>query len=174
MAKSKDDLNHSNKKNHTGKVTQIIGAVVDVRFPATLPAIHNALEVMVGNEKLVLETAQHLGANTVRTVAMGSTDGLRRGSEAIDTRAPITVPVGKATLGRMVNVLGQPIDEQAPIVSQKRYPIHREPPSFTEQSTETEILETGIKVIDLIAPILKGGKVGLFGGAGVGKTVIIQ
>ncbi|MEK9181373.1 MAG: F0F1 ATP synthase subunit beta [Patescibacteria group bacterium] len=164
----------SHPKKNSGKITQVIGPVVDVKFPSALPAIYNALEVFIGKEKLVLEVAQLLGGNSVRTVAMGATDGLRRGSEVIDTGAAISVPVGKSTLGRMVNVLGEPLDEQAPVKSSVRYPIHRKSPSFVEQSTKTEIFETGIKVIDLIAPILKGGKVGLFGGAGVGKTVIIQ
>ncbi|MBI4053817.1 MAG: F0F1 ATP synthase subunit beta, partial [Candidatus Doudnabacteria bacterium] len=162
------------QKPNLGSVTQVIGPVVDVKFTDTIPAIFNALKVKVGKEDLVLEVAQHLGGGAVRTVAMGATDGLKRNEPVTDTGQPISVPVGKPTLGRMLNVLGEPIDEIAPIKSSTRLPIHRPSPSFIEQSTKTEILETGIKVIDLIAPILKGGKVGLFGGAGVGKTVIIQ
>lgn len=156
-----------------GKVTQIIGPVVDVVFEGELPNIKNALEVKNGKETLVLEVAQHIGSKQVRTVAMGSTDGLRRNLEVIDTGEPITVPVGKETLGRMFNALGQPIDGKEPVKIRKKYPIHRPAPEFAKQSTKVELLETGIKVIDLIAPIVKGGKVGLFGGAGVGKTVII-
>ena len=157
-----------------GTITQIIGAVVDVSFSEKLPAIYNALETKVNGQKLVLETQQHLGLNTVRTVAMNSTDGLARGVEVVDTGAPIMVPVGEATLGRMFDVTGQEIDNKGKVKSDKKYPIHRDPPDFVSQSTKTEILETGIKVIDLICPFLKGGKIGLFGGAGVGKTVIIQ
>jgi len=157
-----------------GKVKQIIGAVVDVEFPEILPEIYNALEVEIKNEKLILEVQQHLGSNLVRTVAMGSTDGLKRGAEVIDTNAPISVPVGKETLGRMFNILGEPIDNQPEVKTKKKYPIHRPAPKFIDQSTKTEILETGIKVIDLICPIVKGGKVGMFGGAGVGKTVVIM
>ena len=160
-----------------GKITQIIGAVVDVEFSEdALPAIYNALEIKTGeNKKLVLETVQHLGGNQVRTVAMDSTDGLRRGMEAVDTGQPISVPVGEEVLGRMYNVLGEPIDEvKGGKEIKKRLPIHREAPKFIDQSAATEIFETGIKVIDLIAPFTKGGKVGLFGGAGVGKTVLIQ
>ncbi len=163
---------------NSGKITQIIGAVVDVTFPGELPAINNALEVfrMDGDKKdrIVLEVQQHMEGNIARTVAMDSTDGLARNIEVIDTGQPISVPVGKETLGRMFNLLGEPIDEKEPVTTKKRYPIHRAAPSFEDQSTKTEILETGIKVIDLICPILKGGKVGLFGGAGVGKTVVIQ
>ncbi|MDP2933419.1 MAG: F0F1 ATP synthase subunit beta, partial [bacterium] len=159
---------------NTGRVATVIGAVVDVKFGDRIPEIFNALKVQIGKETLVLEVAQHLGGNMVRTVAMGATDGLRRETEVTDTGAPISIPVGKPTLGRMLNVLGEPLDGGQPVVSNVSLPIHRPSPKFTEQSTETEILETGIKVIDLIAPILKGGKVGLFGGAGVGKTVIIQ
>ena len=161
-------------ENNTGRIATVIGPVVDVQFGEKLPAIYNALKVALGEETLVLETAQHLGGNMVRAIAMGSTDGLRRHTEVIDTGAPITVAVGKSTLGRMVNVLGEPLDEGEPIKSENHLPIHRSAPHFTSQSTKNEILETGIKVIDLIAPILKGGKVGLFGGAAVGKTVIIQ
>ena len=158
-----------------GKIKQIIGAVVDVDFKDYLPKIYDALEVnMPDGTKLVLEVQQHIGSNTVRTVAMGSTDGLSRGAEAAATGLPISVPVGQPTLGRMLNALGEPLDNQEPVVTEERNPIHRESPAFIDQSTKTEILETGIKVIDLIAPIVKGGKVGMFGGAGVGKTVIIQ
>ncbi len=161
--------------NHKGTIQQIIGPVVDVEFVSGLPTILNALETKnnVG-ERLVLEVQQHVGANTVRTVAMGSTDGLARGNAVTDTGAPISVPVGKESLGRMFNVLGEPIDAREAPNSSKRLPIHRAAPEFTNQSTTTEIFETGIKVIDLICPIIKGGKVGLFGGAGVGKTVVIQ
>ncbi len=157
-----------------GSIVQVIGPVVDVEFSETLPAIYNALTIArPDGGTLVLETHEDLGSGRVRAVALGSTDGLARGMAVTDTGAPIQVPVGEATLGRMFNVLGEPIDElPAPKVT-KRYPIHRPSPSFTEQSTKTEILETGVKVIDLICPIIKGGKVGLFGGAGVGKTVVI-
>jgi F-type H+-transporting ATPase subunit beta len=163
-----------------GKISQVIGPVVDVEFGDNLPEIYNALEVSLPassadkTNKLVLEAHQHLGGNKVRAVAMGSTDGLRRGMEVTDTGAPIQVPVGKETLGRMFNLLGEPIDGMEPVKTKEKYPIHREAPKFSEQSTKTEIFETGIKVIDLICPFVKGGKVGLFGGAGVGKTVVIQ
>jgi len=158
-----------------GKITQIIGAVVDCSFEGDdLPRIYDALEVLINDERLVLETQQHLGGNEVRSVAMGSTDGLRRNQEVKNTGAPITVPVGPETLGRMCNVLGEPLDDKPVTKSKKSYPIHRPAPLFEDQSTKTEVLETGIKVIDLICPIVKGGKVGLFGGAGVGKTVVIQ
>jgi len=161
---------------NTGKIVQIIGAVVDIEFQDQLPALYNAIKTKTsdGNE-LVLETVQHLGANRVRAVSMGSTNGLQRGIEAEDTGSPISVPVGEEVLGRMYDVLGNPIDglEEVEEIKQ-RSPIHRDAPSFTSQSTKTEIFETGIKVIDLIAPFSKGGKVGLFGGAGVGKTVLIQ
>lgn len=158
-----------------GKIAQIIGVVVDVHFPETLPAIFNALEVKMGNgDMLTLEVQQHLGSNTVRTVAMSTTDGLQRDTEVIDTGKAISVPVGSATLGRMFNVTGQVIDGLGEIKSDKKYSIHRAAPTFKQQSTKSEILETGIKVIDLICPFLKGGKIGLFGGAGVGKTVVIQ
>jgi len=157
-----------------GKITQIIGPVVDVVFENDLPELYTALEVKNGQKTLVLEVEQHVGASTVRTVAMGSTDGLSRDVEVIDTGIPISVPVGKETLGRIFNVLGKVIDGGEEVKTNKKYPIHRQAPSFAEQSTEAQILETGIKVIDLICPIVKGGKVGLFGGAGVGKTVIIQ
>jgi len=164
-------------KNHnknTGRVTQIIGPVVDVRFEEKLPGIYNALEVESGNEKLILETQQHLGLKEVRAVAMGSTDGLKRGQKAFDTGASISVPVGKNVLGRMLDVIGNPIDDKPEPKTDKRYPIHRTAPDLKSQSTKIEVLETGIKSIDLICPFLKGGKVGLFGGAGVGKTVVIQ
>ncbi len=157
-----------------GKVTQVIGAVVDVQFEKELPALRNALEVKFDNKTLVLETAQHIGGSQVRTIAMGATDGLQRNLEVLDTGAPISVSVGKETLGRMFNALGEPIDDQPAVKTAKKYPIHRPAPDFAKQSGKAELFETGIKVIDLIAPIVKGGKVGLFGGAGVGKTVIIQ
>ena len=157
-----------------GTLTQIIGPVVDVVFKNELPKIYNALKVKVGDRELVLEVAQHMGNNVVRTVAMDDTNGLQRGMEVIDTGAPIMVPVGKAVLGRILNVLGQPVDNAGPIETDEYLPIHRDAPSFEEQETETEIFETGIKVIDLLAPYIKGGKIGLFGGAGVGKTVLIQ
>ena len=158
-----------------GKVSQVIGPVVDVEFSEDLPEIYNALEIKLDEGKLVLEVAQHLGGNRVRAVAMGSTDGLRRGMEVINTKSAIKVPVGKGTLGRMFNLLGEPIDGIKDAVKADRHdPIHREAPAFSEQSTKAEIFETGIKVIDLICPFIKGGKVGLFGGAGVGKTVVIQ
>jgi F-type H+-transporting ATPase subunit beta len=156
-----------------GKVTQIIGPVVDVEFTDELPAIRHALELNVDGKKLVLEVAQHIGNKQVRTIAMGATDGLQRNLEVTDTGAAISVLVGKQTLGRMFNALGDPIDKKETVTEGKRYPIHRPAPDFADQSTKVELLETGIKVIDLIAPIVKGGKVGLFGGAGVGKTVII-
>ncbi|KKR21344.1 MAG: ATP synthase subunit beta [Candidatus Moranbacteria bacterium GW2011_GWA2_39_41] len=161
---------------NTGKITQVIGPVVDVEFADGLPRIYDALEIKLENgEKLVLETHQHTGGNKVRAVAMGSTDGLKRGMEVIDTGSAISVPVGAGVLGRMFNLLGETIDGiDAEIKMERRDPIHRDAPSFAEQSTQAEILETGIKVIDLICPFVKGGKVGLFGGAGVGKTVVIQ
>ncbi len=161
-------------KNNVGQVTQVLGAVVDVQFPSELPAIMNALKVQIGEATLVLEVAQHLGERTVRCIAMDTTDGLVRGSEVVDTGAGISVPVGNATLGRILNVIGEPIDERGPVKAEKTYTIHREAPSFEDQATSAEILVTGIKVIDLLAPYLKGGKIGLFGGAGVGKTVTIQ
>tara|TARA_R110000772_G_scaffold73216_2_gene159572 strand:+ start:7363 stop:8787 length:1425 start_codon:yes stop_codon:yes gene_type:complete len=160
--------------NSVGKVTQVLGAVVDVQFSGDLPAILNALHVKLGDRVLVLEVAQHLGENTVRTVAMDTTDGLQRGTEVTDTGDSITVPVGPETLGRIMNVIGDPVDERGPVVTKMKMPIHRSAPEFHEQSTETEILTTGIKVVDLIAPYSKGGKIGLFGGAGVGKTVLIM
>ncbi|MGF1640361.1 MAG: F0F1 ATP synthase subunit beta [Rhodospirillales bacterium] len=162
-------------KNAIGTITQVLGAVVDVRFEeGDLPQILNALHLQHRGKTLVLEVAQQLGESTVRTVAMDTTDGLVRGQEVVDTGGPIMVPVGPETLGRIINVTGEPVDELGPVETKQKYPIHRPAPSFLEQSTETEILVTGIKVIDLIEPYAKGGKVGLFGGAGVGKTVIIM
>jgi F-type H+-transporting ATPase subunit beta len=160
--------------NIVGRVTQVMGAVVDVQFDGDLPFIENALHTKIQNRLLVLEVAQELGERTVRTIAMDSTDGLVRGQEVEDTGGPITMPVGPETLGRILNVIGDPVDERGPIHTAKRYPIHRDAPTFEEQATTSEILVTGIKVVDLLAPYLKGGKVGLFGGAGVGKTVLIQ
>ncbi len=157
-----------------GTISQVIGAVVDVQFSGELPAILSALETKNGDNTLVLEVAQHLGENTVRTIAMDATEGLTRGSEVIATGAQISVPVGPKTLGRIMNVIGEPIDELGPIGADKAMPIHAEAPPFIDQSTEAAILVTGIKVIDLLAPYAKGGKIGLFGGAGVGKTVLIQ
>lgn len=162
------------KANTKGKISQIIGVVVDVDFEAgKLPAIYNALQVRSTDDGVMLEVAQHLSETSVRTIALGSTDGLQRGNSVIDTGSPISVPIGKETLGRMINVIGKPIDGKKDNFT-KHAPIHKLPPSLSEQSSKTEILETGIKVIDLICPITKGGKVGLFGGAGVGKTVLIQ
>ncbi len=166
-------------KKNEGKIKQVIGAVADIYFENKLPKIFDALEVYVLGEdgkdkKLVFETQQHVGFNVVRAIAMGSTDGLRRGQTVVNTGEPISVPVGEKTLGRIFNVLGEVVDGGADVKTEVRYPIHREAPKFIDQSTKTEILETGIKVIDLICPIAKGGKVGMFGGAGVGKTVIIQ
>ena len=158
----------------TGRVAQVIGAVVDVQFKGELPAILNALETENNGNRLVLEVAQHLGENTVRTIAMDATDGLTRGQPVTDTGAQISVPVGPQTLGRILNVIGDPIDERGPVNSDMSAPIHAKAPEFVDQSTEAAILVTGIKVIDLIAPYAKGGKIGLFGGAGVGKTVLIQ
>ncbi|MBN9317066.1 MAG: F0F1 ATP synthase subunit beta [Devosia sp.] len=157
-----------------GKVSQVIGAVVDVVFDGHLPAILNALEVDNNGNRLVLEVAQHLGENAVRTIAMNTTEGLVRGAVVADTGAAISVPVGDETLGRIMNVIGEPVDEAGPVVTKSRRAIHQEAPSFTEQSSEAQILVTGIKVVDLIAPYARGGKIGLFGGAGVGKTVLIQ
>ena len=161
-------------KNVTGKITQVTGAVVDVQFDGDLPAILNALHTDNHGSRLVLEVAQHLGENTVRTIAMDISEGLVRGQEVIDTGAPIMVPVGPETLGRIINVIGEPIDERGPVNTKQKFPIHRLAPPLTEQSTETEQLVTGIKVIDLLTPYAKGGKIGLFGGAGVGKTVLIM
>jgi F-type H+-transporting ATPase subunit beta len=160
--------------NIVGSITQVIGAVVDVRFEGELPSILSALHVDNAGRNLVLEVAQHLGENTVRTIAMDTTDGLVRGTQVVATGSPIMMPVGPETLGRILNVIGEPVDERGPIVTHHRMPIHRQAPEFIEQSTEAEILITGIKVVDLLAPYAKGGKVGLFGGAGVGKTVIIM
>ncbi len=161
-------------KNIKGRITQVIGAVVDVQFDGDLPPILNALECQNNGKRLVLEVAQHLGESTVRTIAMDSTEGLVRGQEVADSGAPITVPVGPGTLGRIINVVGEPVDERGPVKTDKSLPIHRAAPLFEEQSTEAAILVTGIKVIDLLAPYAKGGKIGLFGGAGVGKTVLIM
>lgn len=163
----------SETQKNLGIIKQVIGVVVDVYFSDKLPEIYHALEINNGGQKLVLEVEQHTGSNMVRCIAMGSTDGLKRGMEVVDTGAPISVPVGKETLGRIFNVLGETVDGGETVKTEKKYPIHRPAPKFTEQSNTTEILETGIKVIDLICPIAKGGKVGLFGGAGVGKTVVI-
>jgi len=159
-----------------GHVIQITGPVVDIEFPAgELPAILNAVEIdRKGQDPLVCEVAQHLGNNWVRSVAMTTTDGLARGTRVVDTGGPITVPVGEATLGRVFDVLGRPIDMKGPVNAKVHLPIHREPPAFEDQTTEVEVFETGLKIIDLICPFKKGGKVGIFGGAGVGKTVIIQ
>jgi len=172
--KTQDASYNSADPKNWGQVTQVIGAVVDVEFPNQIPLILNALEVQGHQIRLVLEVAQHLGNNTVRTVAMDDTAGLIRGQKVMDTGAPITVPVGPATLGRIMNVIGEPVDERGPINSPHRYPIHRDPPLFVDQATGQDILVTGIKVIDLLAPYARGGKVGLFGGAGVGKTVLIM
>jgi F-type H+/Na+-transporting ATPase subunit beta len=160
--------------NQTGHITQVIGAVVDVQFEGHLPAILNAIETKNAGNRLVLEVAQHLGESTVRTIAMDTTEGLVRGQEVTDTGAPIRVPVGAGTLGRIMNVIGEPVDEAGPVVAEDLRAIHQEAPLYTDQSTEAEILVTGIKVVDLLAPYAKGGKIGLFGGAGVGKTVLIQ
>ena len=160
--------------NITGRVTQILGAVIDVQFEGELPFIQNALTTQIGERTLVLEVAQEIGERTVRCIAMDSTDGLVRGSEVADTGAAISVPVGPGTLGRIMNVVGEPIDERGPVPAITHMPIHRDAPAFDEQSASAEILVTGIKVVDLLAPYLKGGKIGLFGGAGVGKTVLIQ
>merc|ERR1712086_73150 len=157
-----------------GRIQTVIGAVVDVQFDGELPAIYNALEVEDHDIRLVLEVAQHLGENTVRTIAMDATEGLKRGQPVRDTEAPISVPVGPEMLGRIVNVLGEPIDEQGPLGNKSTLPLHADPPSFTDQETQPQVLETGIKVVDLITPYAKGGKIGLFGGAGVGKTVLIM
>ncbi|MCG5234903.1 F0F1 ATP synthase subunit beta [Xanthobacter oligotrophicus] len=160
--------------NPTGRITQVIGAVVDVQFDGHLPEILNALETTNHGNRLVLEVAQHLGESTVRTIAMDATEGLVRGQPVTDTGSPILVPVGEATLGRIMNVIGEPVDELGPVVGDTRRAIHQPAPSYADQSTEAEILVTGIKVVDLLAPYSKGGKIGLFGGAGVGKTVLIM
>ena len=158
-----------------GKVTQVIGTVVDVEFPpGELPVLFNALEINTGGSKIVLEVQEHMGNNWVRCLALSPTDGLGRGAEAVDTGAAVSVPVGKNTLGRLFNVMGEPLDNLGPVQTTERWPIHRLPPSFEEQETTTQMLETGLKVIDLITPFTKGGKIGAYGGAGVGKTVIIQ
>ena len=157
-----------------GKIVSVIGAVVDVQFTGALPPILNALDAkMPGGERLVLEVAQHLGENTVRTIAMDATEGLVRGQGVKDMEGPISIPVGDKTLGRIMNVIGEAIDERGPVEATQYDPIHKEAPVFTEQSVEQEVLSTGIKVIDLVEPYPKGGKIGLFGGAGVGKTVVI-
>jgi F-type H+-transporting ATPase subunit beta len=158
----------------TGRISQVIGAVVDVQFEGHLPAILNALETTNGGNRLVLEVAQHLGESTVRTISMDTTEGLVRGQDVTDTGQPISVPVGDETLGRIINVIGEPVDEAGPVKTAQRRAIHQPAPTFTDQSTEAEILVTGIKVVDLLAPYAKGGKIGLFGGAGVGKTVLIM
>ena len=160
--------------NNIGSVSQVLGAVVDVQFEGELPYIMNALECDNNGSRLILEVAQHLGESTVRTIAMDTTEGLVRGQKVTDTGSPIMMPVGPETLGRILNVIGEPIDERGPLNTTKKLPIHREAPVFTEQSTETEVLVTGIKVVDLLAPYSRGGKIGLFGGAGVGKTVLIM
>ncbi len=172
----KENFANSEKFSDIGHISQVLGAVVDVKFDNTesLPNILNALECDNHGKKLVLEVEQHLGENTVRTIAMDTTDGLMRGMEVKNTGKPIEVPVGRALLGRIINVIGEPVDERGPIETQMHFPIHRPAPSFTDQSTEIEMLTTGIKVIDLLEPYAKGGKIGLFGGAGVGKTVLIQ
>ena len=177
MATAADDIRptqSTGSSNTTGTIAQVIGAVVDVHFPETLPAILSALETDNNGTKLVLEVAQHLGENTVRTIAMDATEGLTRGQTVRDTGSQISVPVGPATLGRIMNVVGEPIDERGPVATDLRAPIHAKAPEFVDQSTDSAILVTGIKVIDLLAPYAKGGKIGLFGGAGVGKTVLIQ
>src|SRR3954467_7279765 len=161
-------------KNNVGQITQVIGAVVDVKFDGDLPQILSALHVQNQGKTLVLEVAQHLGEQDVRTIAMDTTDGLVRGQEAVDSGDAIQMPVGPETLGRILNVVGEPVDERGPVNAKKTAPIHRQAPPFVDQSTEAEILVTGIKVVDLLAPYAKGGKIGLFGGAGVGKTVIIM
>src|SRR6202521_2315659 len=167
-------MDMASKGNQVGRITQVIGAVVDVQFEGELPPILNALETKNGDIRLVLEVAQHLGESTVRTIAMDITEGLVRGQEVSDTGGPISVPVGDETLGRIMNVIGDPVDEAGPVKTKQRRAIHQDAPSYTDQSTEAQILVTGIKVVDLLAPYAKGGKIGLFGGAGVGKTVIIM
>jgi len=158
-----------------GKVAQVLGTVVDIEFPPDeLPPLFNAIEIPIDGDKIVLEVQQHVGNNWVRCLAMSPTDGLERGAEAIDTGAPLSVPVGRATLGRLFNVMGEPLDDLGPVDAEEHWPIHRDPPSFQDQETSTQMLETGLKVIDLVTPFTKGGKVGAFGGAGVGKTIIIM
>ncbi|MSP06836.1 MAG: F0F1 ATP synthase subunit beta [Candidatus Fonsibacter sp.] len=161
-------------ENKFGKIVQVIGAVVDVKFDNELPEILTALECDNNGLRVVLEVAQHLGENTVRTIAMDTTEGLKRGDKVINTGKAITVPVGPETLGRIINVIGEPIDQRGPLKTKENWPIHRPAPAYVEQSTETEVLVTGIKVVDLLAPYSRGGKIGLFGGAGVGKTVLIM
>ena len=161
-------------KTLEGKVCQVMGPVVDIRFHDGLPALYTAIEIELNHQKLVVEVAQHIGDDIVRCISMGATDGLVRGTKAIATNQSILVPVGKETLGRLFNVLGEPIDNKGPVLTSMKLPIHRKAPSYDQQNTKTEILETGIKVIDLLCPYAKGGKIGLFGGAGVGKTVLIQ
>jgi len=161
-------------ENKFGKIVQVIGAVVDVKFDKDLPEILTALECDNNGLRVVLEVAQHLGENTIRTIAMDTTEGLKRGDKVINTGKPITVPVGPETLGRIINVIGEPIDQKGPLKTKESWPIHRSAPAYVEQSTETEVLVTGIKVVDLLAPYSRGGKIGLFGGAGVGKTVLIM
>ena len=162
-------------EKHIGKVVQVMGPVLDIRFKdGELPALLNAIEVENNGKKLIVEVAQHVGDNVVRCIAMAATDGLVRGADAVDTGEPIKVPVGDECLGRVFNLLGEPVDEQPAPENTERWPIHRQAPAFDEQESATEILETGIKVVDLICPYAKGGKIGLFGGAGVGKTVLIQ
>jgi F-type H+-transporting ATPase subunit beta len=167
-------MNAVTPTNMQGRITQVMGAVVDVQFDGHMPEILNALETDNQGQRLILEVAQHLGESTVRTIAMDSTEGLTRGQNVRDTGKPISVPVGDGTLGRIMNVIGEPVDEAGPVSAAERRPIHAEAPAFVEQSTEAEVLVTGIKVIDLLAPYARGGKIGLFGGAGVGKTVLIQ
>ena len=174
MDNTVDIMVNGSDTSKPGKVTQVIGAVVDVKFDGNLPEILNALESDNNGKRLVLEVAQHLGENTVRTIAMDSTEGLVRGQEVKNSGGPITVPVGEETLGRIINVVGESVDEKGPVTAAEYRSIHQPAPEYAEQSTETEILETGIKVVDLLAPYAKGGKIGLFGGAGVGKTVLIQ
>ena len=163
------------QEKHVGSVVQVIGPVLDIRFEdGQLPALLNAIEIELGENKLIVEVAQHIGDNLARCIAMSSTDGLVRGAKAVDTGASISVPVGPGTLGRIFNLLGEPIDNQPAPQCEERWPIHRAAPTYEEQESTTEILETGIKVVDLICPYAKGGKIGLFGGAGVGKTVLIM
>ena len=161
-------------EKNIGAIIQIIGSVIDVRFEGDLPLLYNALEVKLGDDTVVLEVMQHTGDNTVRCVSMHPTEGLKRGAEVVDTGAPITVPIGREVLGRMVNILGKPIDNKPEIEAEEYWPIHRDPPAFVDQQAEPEMLETGIKAIDLLCPFPRGGKIGLFGGAGVGKTVLIM
>src|SRR6185503_12131985 len=160
--------------NKTGRISQVIGAVVDVQFEGELPPILNALETSNKGSRLVLEVAQHLGESTVRTIAMDTTEGLVRGQEVTDTGQAISVPVGAGTLGRIINVVGDPVDEAGPVKAEATRAIHQDAPAYVDQSTEAQILVTGIKVVDLLAPYARGGKIGLFGGAGVGKTVLIM